>query len=249
MTENITVWPYPALIAHRGGGRLAPENTLAGMRAAHNHGFTFVEYDVKLSSDGVPFLLHDDRLERTTNAHGLARKLNWDALQALDAGSWLDASFADERLISLETVAEYTQAENLMSNIELKPCPGREHETGTAVALAIRQCWARATVLPLLSSFSEDALSAAHLAAPEVPRALLVEEVPADWHQRLLRHGCVALNIQERHITQALVAAIQTKGYRVAAYTVNDPARARELFDWGIDALFTDELGRIGPTA
>jgi glycerophosphoryl diester phosphodiesterase len=59
----------------------------------------------------------------------------------------------------------------------------------------------------------------------------------------------VALNIQERHITQALVAAIQTKGYRVAAYTVNDPARARELFDWGIDALFTDELGRIGPTA
>ena len=249
MSETTATWPYPALIAHRGGGRLAPENTLAGMRAARNHGFTFVEYDVKLSSDGVLFLLHDDLLDRTTDGRGPARALTWDALQTLDAGRYLDPSFEGERLISVATVAEYTLGEGLLSNGEVKPCPGREHETGTAVALAIRQWWARSAIPPLVSSFSEDALAAAHVAAPEIPRALLVEAVPADWHDRLVRHDCVALNIHERHVTQDIVAAVQEKGYRVAAYTVNDPGRARELFDWGIDALFTDELGRIGPTA
>ena len=249
MSDNAVSWPYPALIAHRGGGRLAPENTLAGMRAARNHGFTFVEYDVKLSSDGVPFLLHDDLLERTTDGQGAARALTWDALQALDAGSWLDPSFAGERLTALATVAQYTQTERLLSNVELKPCPGREHETGTAVALAIRELWAGAAVMPLVSSFSEEALAAAHVAAPELPRALLVDDVPPDWRDRMVRHDCVALNINERGLTQDLIAAVQDKGYRVTAYTVNDPARARQLFDWGIDALFTDELGRIGPNA
>ena len=81
-------WPYPRWIAHRGAGKLAPENTLAAFKLGAAHGYRMFECDVKLSAGGVPFLLHDATLERTTNGHGVAGERPWQALTALDAGSW-----------------------------------------------------------------------------------------------------------------------------------------------------------------
>lgn len=247
MHAHALPWPYPTLIAHRGGGRLAPENTLAGMRCGAEHGFTFVEYDVKLSRDNVLILLHDDTVNRTTDGSGLAADMSWDALSQLDAGSWHSAAFADERIPTFESVARYTQAHHIASNVEIKPCPGREHETGSAAALAARALWQNVRTPPLLSSFSEVALAAAHVAAPELPRALLVNEVPPDWHERLVRHDCRALNVNHKHVTEELVQAVHARGYEIAIYTVNDPSRAKLLLDWGVDGVFTDELALIGP--
>ena len=79
-------WPYPRLVAHRGGGALAPENTLAAIRLGQELGYRAHEFDVKLSRDGVAILLHDERLERTTNGQGRAADLAWAELQGLDAG-------------------------------------------------------------------------------------------------------------------------------------------------------------------
>lgn len=249
MHDHASPWPYPALIAHRGGGRLAPENTLAGMRCGLAHGFTFVEYDVKLTRDNVLILLHDDTVDRTTNGRGLAAEMTWADMQQLDAGSWRGPEFAGERIPTLETIARFTQEHHIASNVEIKPCPGREYETGTAVALAARALWKNVRTPPLLSSFSEEALAAAHVAAPELPRALLVDRVPTDWHERLVRHDCRALNVNQKHLTHDLVLAVHALGYEIATYTVNDPARARMLLDWGVDGVFTDELASIGPTA
>jgi len=81
-------WPYPRLAAHRGAGKLAPENTLAAFRLGYAHGYRMAELDVKLSADGVAFLLHDNTLDRTTNVRGRADALNWRQLSLLDAGSW-----------------------------------------------------------------------------------------------------------------------------------------------------------------
>ncbi|MDQ6215761.1 glycerophosphodiester phosphodiesterase family protein, partial [Achromobacter insolitus] len=131
----------------------------------------------------------------------------------------------------------------------IKPCPGREAETGRAVALAARQLWQGAAQAPLLSSFAEDALQAALESAPELPRALLVEKVPADWRERLAKYECVALNINQKDATRELIDAVHAAGYRIAAWTVNDPERARLLLDWGIDGIFTDELAAIRPAA
>lgn len=100
---------------------------------------------------------------------------------------------------------------------------------------------------PLLSSFAEEALAAALQAAPELPRALLVEKVPADWLARLQKYQCVALNINQKDATRELIDAVHAAGYRIAAWTVNDPERARLLLDWGIDGIFTDELAAIRP--
>jgi glycerophosphoryl diester phosphodiesterase len=242
-------WPYPRLIAHRGGGRLAPENTMAGMRAGAQHGYRMFEYDVKLSKDNVLILLHDDDVDRTTNGQGPAGAKTYAELAALDAGAWHSPAFAGARIPTLEEVARYTIEQGIASNVEIKPCPGREMETGTAVALAVRELWRDAPVAPLLSSFSEAALTAAHVAAPKIPRALLVDKIPPDWRDRLVQHDCVGFNVNQKDVTPELVKTVHDAGYRLAAWTVNDPARARQLLDWGVDAIFTDELAAVPPDA
>lgn len=242
-------WPYPTHIAHRGGGRLAPENTLAAMRVGVSHGFRMVEFDVKLSRDDIAFLLHDDDLDRTTDGTGRAGDRDYAELALLDAGGWHSPAYVGEPVASFQAVARYAIANGVACNVEIKPTPGREADTGAAIAQAARQLWQGAPIAPLLSSFSETSLAAARAAAPELSRALLVEKIPADWRERLAKHACVALNIHHRDATPTLIDAVHAAGYRIAAWTVNDPARAALLLSWGIDAIFTDELARISPAA
>ncbi|ARP82124.1 glycerophosphodiester phosphodiesterase [Bordetella genomosp. 8] len=249
MDTPLPAWPYPRLIAHRGGGKLAPENTMAAMRAGAGHGYRMFEYDVKLSKDNALILLHDDDVDRTTDGHGPASGMTYAELAALDAGAWHSPAYAGARIPKLEEVARYTIEQGIASNVEIKPCPGRDSETGTAVALAVRELWRDAAVPPLLSSFSEVALAAAHVAAPQLPRGLLVEQIPMDWRDRLVQHDCIALNVNQKDVTPELVKMVHAAGYRLTAWTVNDPARARQLLDWGVDGIFTDELAAIRPDA
>ncbi|KAG1254595.1 hypothetical protein G6F68_010775 [Rhizopus microsporus] len=139
MTAKLPSWPYSRYIAHRGGGRLAPENTLAAMRVGAEHGFTMFEYDVKLSSDNVLVLMHDDDVDRTSNGQGPAAAKTYAELAQLAFGSWHSAAYAGEPLPTFAAVARYTVANHIASNVEIKPCPGREAETGAAVALACKQ--------------------------------------------------------------------------------------------------------------
>jgi hypothetical protein len=137
------------------------ENTLTAMRVGHAHGYRMVEFDVKLAADNVSFLLHDATLERTTSGRGRADALLWRELSRLDAGGWHSAKYAGEPLPTLASIARWARAHGVACNIEIKPTPGRERETGAAVALDAAALWRDAEVPPLLSSFSEDALDAA----------------------------------------------------------------------------------------
>ncbi len=243
-------WTLPKLIAHRGGGRLAPENTLAGMRAAVAHGFSAVEFDVKLSHDEVPFLLHDDDLVRTTNGVGLAKAKHWSELADLDAGSWFDADFRTEGVPSLDQVVAYCLAEGVQMNIELKPCVGMEHATGRAIAKKVGAHWhtpaLKGQPLPLLSSFSTAALAAAQAAAPEVPRGLLIDVWSEDLWTLLRDLGCVSLHAAAVLWTRERVKAVHQAGFKALAWTVNDVAQAQQLLAWGVDAVVTDALDQRG---
>jgi glycerophosphoryl diester phosphodiesterase len=243
----MTPWPYPRFVAHRGGGKLAPENTLAAMRTGFAHGYRMVEFDVKLSADGVLFLLHDDTLDRTTNGHGPADALNWSELALLDAGSWHSSEYAGEKLPTFSAIAHWAIANNVACNIEIKPMPGRERETGTAVALEARELWRKAMVAPLLSSFSEESLVAARAAVPELSRALLLEQIPADWEARLSHLECVGIDTDYRVLDAALVADAHRAGYKVLTYTANDPAVVTTLQQWQVDAIITDAIDHVGP--
>jgi glycerophosphoryl diester phosphodiesterase len=241
------LWPYPRVIAHRGGGILAPENTLAGLELARNLGFLGVEFDVKLSRDGTPILMHDDTLDRTTDGHGEVARTNFGAISKLDAGVWFGNEFAGQRVPSFAAAATLCREAGLWANVEIKPCPGRERETGEIAARLSRQLWLGASPPPLLSSFSPLSLEAAAVEAPDMPRALLVEEIPENWAAQLERLQAVALHASQRHLTKQIIKAVHDAGYGVLAYTVNDSERALQLLEWGVDALVTDQLDVITP--
>ncbi|HSD00610.1 MAG TPA: glycerophosphodiester phosphodiesterase [Casimicrobiaceae bacterium] len=240
-------WPYPKLAAHRGAGKLAPENTLAAFRLGYRHGYRMAEFDVKLSADGIAFLLHDATLDRTTNARGRADALTWRELSQLDAGSWHSPAYAGEPLPALATVARWSRANGVAVNIEIKPTPGGERETGAAVAVAAKALWSGEPVPPLLSSFSDAALEAARDAAPELPRAYLTEALPDDWRERLMKLGCIAVDIEHTLLTKARVDEFHGAGMRIATWTANEPPKVADLLAWGVDTLITDAVDVIPP--
>lgn len=242
--RTVADWPYPRLVAHRCGGTLAPENTLAGFDACKRYGYRMVEFDAKLSADDHLFLLHDDTLDRTTNGHGPAAQHTWQELAQLDAGSWRGPEFAGERLPTLADAAGRCAQDGIAANIEIKPCPGRDAITGRLVAAAALELW-QGQAQPLLSSFSFEALAAARDAAPSLPRGMLFEAVPDDWLRIVRELDCVSLHASHKHLTAERVAEIHAAGLRVLVYTVNDPERAKVLAQWGVDMICTDRVDTL----
>lgn len=250
MMTDSSVWRYPRYVAHRGGGSLAPENTLAAMRVGYAHGYRMVECDVKLSGDGTLILMHDNTVDRTTNGSGRVAGMPWGELSRLDAGHGVRETlpqFAGEPVPTLEAVVRYCLANQMAINIEIKPCPGRERATGAAVAVDLRRLWRGANTPPLLSSFDETTLAAAREFAPALPRALLQDKLTADWRDRLARLGCVALDAHYSELTPEVVRTAHQGGFRVLCYTPNDPAIAGNLASWGVDCIITDAIDRIEP--
>lgn len=244
-------WPYPAWLAHRGAGKLAPENTLAAFRLGAGFGFRAFECDVKLSRDGEAFLLHDDTLDRTTDGRGSPADVDWADLARLDAGNWHSPAFAAEPLPRLTQIAAFCLANGCALNIEIKPCPGTDRLTGERVAAEAARLWAgHDGPPPLLSSFSREALAAAALSAPALPRALLLEALPPEGPVAAARTlGCVAVVMDHRLMSADHIAALHAAGLRALVYTVNDTARADELRQQGLDGLITDAVDRLGPGA
>jgi len=239
-------WNFPHVLAHRCGGLSAPENTLSGLRAAAGRGYRAVEFDAKLTRDGVVILMHDDTLDRTTNGRGPVAQTDWAALRRLDAGSWQHPRFKGERIPTLAQALRLCQQLGLWANVEIKPCPGREEETGAAVAHEVIGHWTYATP-PLLSSFAPASLEAARSAAPQLQRGLLVTRVPDDWRDMVYRLGCLSLHCEQRAATAALLKDTAAAGYPVLCYTVNRAVVARRLRSLGVSAIVTDRLDLIPP--
>lgn len=257
MTQAINVhpWPYPRWIAHRGAGKLAPENTLAAMRLGAAHGYRMFECDVKLSADGVPFLLHDTTLERTTNSHevlvgnasGVAGEHPWSSLSRLDAGSWHSRAYAGEPLASLDNVARYCLRNGYFLNLEIKPTPALETQTGSAVADAAARLWEGAAVPPLLTSFQPDALRAARAAQPQLPRGLLLDSLCKGWLETALTLDCVAVVCNHALWDSSSVLQAKSAGFRALSYTVNDEWAAQRLLELGTDGIITDRIDLFPP--
>jgi glycerophosphoryl diester phosphodiesterase len=234
------MWPYPRIVAHRGGGALAPENTLGAIRIGASMGFKGVEFDVMLAGDGTPVVIHDETVDRTTNGRGEVSKLNYSEI----------SSFKTQNGESVPTYGETVtlcRELGLWANVEIKPAQGHERRTGEVVARTTRELWRGAPLAPLLSSFSIEALAAARSVAPELARGYLVSKIPPDWHDTMKRLGCVALHCNFKSLTEMRAAEIHAAGYAVLLWTVNEPGIARQMLSYGADCLVTDALDRIGP--
>ena len=240
----MNAWHTVRLIAHRCGGALAPENSLSGLRAAHARGYRAVEFDVMLSADGTPVLIHDETQERTTTGHGRVAATRDAELFRLSLACGAFADWPDEPVPRLAEAAQACRDLGLLANVEIKPATGTDAVTARRVAADVAHLWREAPP-PLLSSFSETALAVAREVAPDLPRALLVERVPADWAMRVARLGCVALHCASRQLSWRWLPEARHLGLAVRCYTVNRPPRAARLFARGIDAVFTDALDRL----
>lgn len=248
-------WPYPRWIAHRGAGKLAPENTLAAFRVGAAHGYRMFECDVKLSADGVPFLLHDDTLNRTTNADealgvglsAVAGDHPWGTLSLLDAGSWHSNAFAGESLPTFEAIARYCRRNGFDLNIEIKPSPGTDYHTGQVVAQHAARLWHGASVPPLLTSFEVPALEGALQAQPELPRGLLLENLWDGWLETAERLGCQAVVCDYALWNATTVAQAKSAGLRTLSYTVNLETAVQKLIDLDTDGIITDRVDVFSP--
>ncbi|RQO54396.1 glycerophosphodiester phosphodiesterase [Variovorax sp. KBW07] len=242
-------WPYPRWVAHRGAGKLAPENTLAAFKLGASHGYRMFECDAKLSADGVPFLMHDATLDRTTSGQGIGGAQPWSALSQLDAGGWHSRAFAGEPLPTLENLARYCRANEHLLNIEIKPTPGTERQTGEVVAREAARLWQGAAIPPLLTSFQVESLKGALAVQPELPRGLLLDTLWNGWLDTARDLGCVAIVCNHALWDAAVVAQVHGAGLRALSYTVNDEWAAQRLIDLGTDGIITDRVDLFSPAS
>ena len=248
---------------HRGHGKTRPdsphpENTLPSLRAAITAGATMLEFDVLVSADGVPVLMHDDTLERTTDGSGCVSAATLDALRALDASIGTSSPASGVRI---PTLAEALAAVSVDLNVEIKApegiCAGQERAWVAERVLAeLRADPGRTTRSLLVSSFDlellrvfravDDATRAAD-AGPAIPIAFLVEDpaLARSGVDAARDAGCVAYHPDHAFITPDLAARCERAGLALNTWTVNDPARAAELTRLGVHAIITDEPATI----
>lgn len=234
----------PKIIAHRGASGSAPENTLAAIHRAAELGAKALEFDVTITADGVAIVLHDSDLDRCSNATGPVALKTMDEIKRLDAGSWFAPRFATERIPTLKQALDAVLSTGMMLNLEIKPTPGWEEPTARAVAHTLKEVWPAHQPI-LVSSMSTLALDTFHDLMADLALGLIVEAVPENWRQRLTQHHCQSLHCHHAFVTAELAKDIHDADARLHVYTVNDIAKAKALFDQGVDAIFTDFPERL----
>ena len=235
--------PLPGLarvIGHRGAAGRAPENTLAALRKAHELGATWVEFDVMLTRDDVPILIHDETLQRTTTGRGRVARHTAAEIRRLDAGAWFGPAYAGERVPTLDDAVTLLLDLGLAANVEIKPSSGRAEVTGEVVAERLRRAWPEDGPPLLLSSFERPALAAARRVAEGIPRGLLAGRPPSDWREAMQALGCVTLHLHHRRVAAETLRTLAAAGVPVLLYTINDAARAVEVLAAGAAAVITD---------
>lgn len=231
------------ILAHRGDPSQAPENTMPAFAAAIASGVDGVEFDVQATADGEMVILHDERLERTTNGKGFVKDLTLAQTKALDAGSWFKDTFAGEKIPTLAETLELFQPTSLFIDIELKtgkfPYPGLAEKT----ALLVKDMGLAERVV--ISSFNHQTLLEAKAAAPEMDLGILTYAAWLEPWDYLKHWGFHAIHPEKNACTPELVKGCHQRGFKVRPYTVDGERRARELFDLGVDAICTNRPGEM----
>jgi len=232
------------VIAHRGFSGVAPENTIAAVRAAIKIQADMVEIDVTLTADGHIVVIHDETLDRTTDGSGKVSDFTLAELQQLDAGAWFAPRFAGERIPTLDALLEEIEGRILL-NVEIKS-EAVDRGIVTKVASAIQRHGMIDQVV--VSSFSPTALQQMHAVTPDIQTAVLYNtkyHKGQDAVEIVTDLGASVFNIKRQRLTKTMLRRCREHDIPVGIYTVNKPARMRRLVKKGIDAIFTDHPDRL----
>ena len=224
------------IVAHRGAAGIAPENTLASFREAIRHGADWLEFDVRLTGDGVPVVIHDPTLKRTTTGRGPVRSRTLGEIRRLDAGSWYDERFSGERVPTLDDVLKLGSKTRL--NIEIKSNCAPASEAAEAVWSRVRDGGLQDRTL--ITSFDIDILKALRELDRQVPLGFPWQSGLRDPVRRALSLKCRMMLFEVGGLSEKKVRRCREVGLDVWVYTVNEPEEMQRVMDLGVDALVTD---------
>jgi glycerophosphoryl diester phosphodiesterase len=230
----------PPVIAHRGASGYAPENTIAAFTKAAQLGIQWVEFDVMLAACGEAIVIHDENLNRTTNGFGMVDDYPYSYLRTLDAGAWFDTKFSSERIPTLSQVLEFIKNANMSANIEIKPLPGQDKKTVLQTLKEVALYYPQPSSSILFSSFSIDVLELLKKQAPTANIGLLMHDWLPDWQMICDDFQCISVHVNQDIISPEMAKNIKNTGRSLLCYSVNKPQRAKELYSWGVDAVFSD---------
>ncbi len=226
--------------AHRGASAIAPENTIAAFRAACDEGARWVELDVALMADGVPVVIHDPTLDRTTTAKGSVGNIRSADLRTIDAGGWFDGRFAGERLPTLaETVAAAGEL-GLGLNVEIKQHPHHRSLTDLTQAVHRELEKRNSNTRIMISSFDPACLSGMKAIDPSYDVAMLWDQVPPNWREALAAIPARAVHLNYRALSFGFLEAAKKEGIIVRAWTCNDPEMMAPFWAWGLGGVISD---------
>jgi glycerophosphoryl diester phosphodiesterase len=231
------------VFGHRGARAYAPMNTLPSFELALEQGADGVELDVRLTRDGEMVILHDDSVDATTDGKGYVRDFTLSEIKALDAGSYFDAKFAGARIPTLDEVFEAI-GKRTRINVEIKAEGVRSDGVEVKVAEAIRRHGLARSII--VSSFNPLTLRRFRGEMPEVPIGFLHSpETPFYVPHLMVGLPHEARNPHYEQIDRKYMEWAKGAGYRVNTWTVNDPLRAIQLRNWGVDCIITDQPDTI----
>lgn len=239
--------PLPLIIGHRGASAVAPENTMAAFREALAVGADGIEFDVRLTRDGVPVVIHDSTLRRTGRLPHRVADLTWTEISKIDVGSWFASSFEKETVPTLAELFTLFQTNDSTLYLEMK-CDTAVEQRPLAEACVrlIKEHSLQERVI--VECFQLPALKILKQLDPEIKTVALFEPAITNpsvlSDQRIINQamdvGAAALALHHRLAREGLVQKAKRAGLHVAVWTVDDPAwieRARAI---GIDALITN---------
>ncbi|MFE4358653.1 glycerophosphodiester phosphodiesterase [Kitasatospora sp. NPDC056800] len=233
----------PTVYAHRGASSAAPENTLVSDEVARRAGAEWIEDDVQPSRDGVPYVLHDDTVDRTTDGTGRIRELTAAQLDALDAGSWFAPAYAGTRLPTLAAQLEDLRTRGGRLLLEIKGQHSRDEVA--RIVQEVRDHGMADRVL--VQSFEVDALRYARELAPELPLGLLRSTPDADPVAVARDLGLSAYNLADDALSArpGVVGELHAAGVAVNVWTVDRPARWQVLAAAGVDGIITNRPAEL----
>lgn len=234
------------VIAHRGASAYAPENTMSAFRLAKEMGASWIECDVMLSSDGVPFIIHDTSLKRTTKTRGEVGLVSAEHLQSLDAGRWFRRKYKGEPIPKLEDLLDWLVPSGLSLNLEIKPYPGQHSETVQAVLGMLLPHLGALENRLIVSSFEYDVLEMCHQLMPELPLGYLMDTWEENAVARARAVGAISIHMNRKLAKKTRVELLKQAGFLVLCYTVNRVRTARKLRSYGVDAVFSDYPDLLG---
>ncbi|ETT51121.1 MULTISPECIES: glycerophosphodiester phosphodiesterase family protein [Paenibacillus] len=214
-------------VAHRGFSSIAPENTMAAfLMAMERPEVQWMELDVQLSRDGVPVVIHDFTVDRTTDGKGLVREIDWADLQRLDAGAWKNRSYKGERIPALSELLDRSCG-RVRLNIELKTQGDMYPGLPAAVIHEVRKRHMQNDVV--ITSFEPAALIEVKKLAPEIQTGLIIDARPGDLLTALRQMNCTFLSIGYTNVDKSLMNEMRSAGIRVMAWTVDDKTIMKKL--------------------